>query len=131
MLGLDLSDVPARRALFWGVIMRLDQLDGSSPTTGGPFAEWCGLNTYADHQERKKASRWDDIGGILREEQWTTEGARIALGLPKHGTDLTTKAINDAFKSLAKIHHPDAGGDPAKFQRITEAKDRLMLSVGA
>ena len=98
-------------------------------TTGGPFAEWCGLNTYADHQERKKASRWDDIGGILREEQWTTEGARIALGLPKHGTDLTTKAINDAFKSLAKQHHPDLGGTAEQMTRINEAKKRLMLGV--
>lgn len=101
------------------------------PTTGGPFAEWCGLKTYTDHQERKDAGDWDDFIGILKKEKWTTEGARIALGLPKHGTDLTTKAINDAFKSLAKIHHPDAGGDPAKFQRINEAKDRLLLEVGA
>jgi hypothetical protein len=123
--------VPGRRALFWGVILRLDQLKGDPPTTGGPFLEWCELNTYSAYSKRKDNSRWADIGGILKQEKWTTEGARIALGLPKHGTDLTAKAINDAFKSLARIHHPDAGGDASKFQRITEAKDRLMLEVAA
>ena len=56
--------------------------------------------------------------------------ARGILGLPK-GVELTTKAISDAYKSLARKHHPDAGGDASKFQRITEAKDRLMLTVAA
>lgn len=130
-LALHLSEIPARRALFWGVILRLDQLKGNPPTTGGPFAEWCQLKTYADHHDRKAAGDWNDIDGVLLGQKWTTSAARIELGLPDHGTDLTAKAINDAFKALARTHHPDAGGDASKFQRISEAKDRLLLEVAA
>ena len=31
------------------------------------------------------------------------------------------KAIRAAFLQLAKVHHPDKGGDPVKFNRINEA----------
>ena len=56
--------------------------------------------------------------------------ARSVLDLPE-GVELTKKAINDADKSLARVHHPEAGGDASKFQRIAEAKDRLMLVLAA
>lgn len=36
------------------------------------------------------------------------------------------KAINLAYRTAAKHHHPDSGGDPAKFKRITEARDVLL-----
>ena len=35
------------------------------------------------------------------------------------------KEIKDAFKSLAKKHHPDRGGDEKKFKEINEAYDTL------
>ena len=60
----------------------------------------------------------------------TDSAAREILGLP-NATDLTAKAIGEAYKSLARKHHPDAGGDADQFQRITEAKERLMLTVAA
>lgn len=40
----------------------------------------------------------------------------------------TTAEITKAFKNLAKQHHPDRGGDEAKFKEINEAHDTLKSS---
>src|SRR5688500_16877241 len=34
-----------------------------------------------------------------------------------------------AFRNAARRHHPDAGGDPAMFRRVTEARDLLLARV--
>ena len=39
--------------------------------------------------------------------------------------DSTSADITKAYKNLAKKHHPDRGGDQAKFQEINEAHDTL------
>ena len=44
------------------------------------------------------------------------------LGLQKNATQ---DEIKQAFRQLAKTHHPDKGGDPASFQKISEAYDTL------
>ena len=38
------------------------------------------------------------------------------------------KEIKNAFKALAKKHHPDQGGDENKFKEINEAYDTLKNS---
>jgi len=40
----------------------------------------------------------------------------------------TSSEITKAFKELAKKHHPDRGGDEAKFKEINEAHDTLKSS---
>ena len=40
------------------------------------------------------------------------------LGVPR---DADADAIKKAFRKLARKHHPDAGGDEAKFKEINEA----------
>lgn len=40
----------------------------------------------------------------------------------------TSADITKAYKNLAKKHHPDRGGDQAKFQEINEAHDTLKNS---
>ena len=40
----------------------------------------------------------------------------------------TSSEITKAFKDLAKKHHPDRGGDEAKFKEINEAHDTLKSS---
>jgi curved DNA-binding protein len=40
----------------------------------------------------------------------------------------TSAEITKAFKELAKKHHPDRGGDEAKFKEINEAHDTLKNS---
>jgi curved DNA-binding protein len=44
------------------------------------------------------------------------------LGVAENATD---KDIKEAFKGLAKKHHPDRGGDEKKFKEINEAYDTL------
>jgi len=40
----------------------------------------------------------------------------------------SSSEITKAFKNLAKTHHPDRGGDEAKFKEINEAHDTLKNS---
>ena len=35
--------------------------------------------------------------------------------------------IKSAYKKLAKIHHPDVGGDPEKFKKLNEAHQQMLL----
>jgi hypothetical protein len=56
------------------------------------------------------------------------EEHREALELPLDG-ELTAQEINAAFRRLAKKAHPDAGGDPAAYIRLTEARDVLLELV--
>ena len=44
------------------------------------------------------------------------------LGVPR---DAKTEDIKKAFRKLARKHHPDAGGDEAKFKEINEAYEVL------
>lgn len=50
---------------------------------------------------------------------------REALNLPLEGL-LEAVEINTAFRRLAKIAHPDAGGTSEQYRRITEARDALL-----
>jgi hypothetical protein len=50
------------------------------------------------------------------------------LGL---GPDATSGEIRAARRRLAKANHPDQGGDPIAMQRINEAADAALLTVGA
>ena len=44
-------------------------------------------------------------------------------------TDCHAVKINSAYKKLAKIHHPDKGGDEAKFKQLNEAHKQMLLWV--
>lgn len=44
------------------------------------------------------------------------------LGVPRDATD---DQIKKAFRKLARTHHPDAGGDEAKFKELNEAYEVL------
>lgn len=35
--------------------------------------------------------------------------------------------IKSAYRKLAKLHHPDMGGDPEKFRRLNDAHQMMML----
>ena len=43
---------------------------------------------------------------------------RKTLGVPETAT---VAECAEAYRRLAKEHHPDRGGDPARFQEIAEA----------
>jgi hypothetical protein len=47
------------------------------------------------------------------------------------GPDATSEEIRAARRRLAKVNHPDQGGDPVTMQRINEAADAALLTVEA
>lgn len=55
--------------------------------------------------------------------------ARQELGFEARGA-LTRDAIERRRKELARKHHPDLGGDPARMSRINQAAD-LLVECGA
>lgn len=63
------------------------------------------------------------------------EAARVLAGYASGidaATILTSAAVRKAAFRLAAQHtHPDAGGDPADFHRVTEARDLLARLNGA
>ncbi len=48
--------------------------------------------------------------------------ARRLLGL---GADADRTQVDAAFRSLARRHHPDRGGDPSHFRLLLEARATL------
>ena len=52
----------------------------------------------------------------------TTPDYYKTLGVPRSAT---ASEIKKAFRKLAREHHPDAGGDEAKFKEINEAYEVL------
>ena len=127
----QLANSAPRRAWFWGVILRLADLDGTPPADPAAFVQWTQLEVYQQHQQRRSDQQFTDLLGVLQGRQINSADARQVLGLPEMGTELTRKAINDAYKALAREHHPDAeGGDADRFQRLVAARERLLLEVG-
>jgi hypothetical protein len=48
------------------------------------------------------------------------------------GLDPETAKIDDvkrAFRELAKVHHPDAGGDPRVFERLQKMRDSVIALI--
>lgn len=51
----------------------------------------------------------------------------LQLGLEELIAEGHTLKIKSAYKKLAKIHHPDMGGDPEKFKKLNEAHQQMLL----
>lgn len=58
------------------------------------------------------------------------DSPRAVLGLPLEGP-LTVAAVQLARRELAKLHHPDRGGDTRAMQRVNIAADALLVELGA
>ena len=54
--------------------------------------------------------------------------AKLILGLSDDEKDIDV--INQAYKKLARSHHPDAGGDLAEFQKINKAHKLIKKEMG-
>ena len=108
-----------RRDLFWGVILRLDQLQGPPPADPEAFYRWCQLEAYKGHHTAP--SLGDLLAGRMQEA-----AARALLDLPATGP-LDPGAIRSAYRAQARTAHPDAGGDRYRFEQLAAARDRLLL----
>lgn len=113
-------------AILWGAVLRLSVLEDEPPTTSGlDFLDWCQYYTareYAERIHREQFSLSDALAGRMSEEE-----ARKLLDLPG-GVELSPNrdVINSAYRAKVRFHHPDLGGDPRTFRRLTEARDRLL-----
>lgn len=109
------------RDLFWGVILRLNQLEGPPPADPEAFYSWCQLKAYRRHNTGPNLS--DLLTGRMQETE-----ARALLQLPVSGA-LEGVAIRSAYRAQARAAHPDAGGDRQRFEQLSAARDRLLLLV--
>ena len=109
--------------------------DGEPPTTGcrRDFLDWCGFTVIEKDQGQKASKAWegftDQLLNHLHGKLPTTDDREV-LDLPEQG-ELTATTIKAAYKAAAKKVHPDLGGTDEQMARLTEAKDRLMLTVAA
>ena len=53
---------------------------------------------------------------------------REVLGIE---TNPTLDLIETRFRSLVKVHHPDAGGDRQKFEEIMQAREAALMELSA
>ena len=53
---------------------------------------------------------------------------RQRLGLPAEGA-LDSESIRQAHRIAASRHNPAAGGDPAVYQALALARDRLLAAL--
>jgi len=119
----DRDGIRCRRDLFWGVILRLDQLEGRPPADPEAFYSWCQLQAYRRHNTAPSLS--DLLTGRMQETE-----ARALLQLPTSGP-LEGAAIRTAYRAQARTAHPDAGGDRQRFERLSAARDRLLLMAAS
>ena len=114
-----------RFAWFWGVVLRLDQLEGPPPADPLAFYRWSQLEAYEIPAPDPTCRLADLLSGRMGEGE-----ARALLELPVSGP-LEGAAIRAAYRAQARTAHPDAGGDRHRFERLSEARDRLLLAAAA
>lgn len=79
-----------------------------------------GLREAAHEASRKSRRR---SHGERRSDEDARVGALRLLGLPPGSSD---EEIESAFRKAARRHHPDVGGDSAKFRAIVDARNFLL-----
>ncbi len=128
-ISTDPEDNIIRRCVFWGVAVRLAELEGEPPQDTDDFLAWCGLTVHQREHERRSNQWWTDFTRSLAGTPSTCLD-RSLLDLPAEGS-LTTQAIKSAYRAAAKKAHPDLGGSAKQMTQINEAKARLILEVDA
>jgi hypothetical protein len=128
-ISTDPEENIIRRCVFWGVAVRLAQLEGEPPQDTDDFLAWCGLTVHQREHERRSNQWWTDFTRSLAGTPSTCLD-RSLLDLPAEGS-LTTQAIKSAYRAAAKKAHPDLGGSAKQMTQINEAKARLILEVDA
>jgi hypothetical protein len=59
----------------------------------------------------------------------TSQPWRTVLGL--HTDPITGAAVEQRFRELARVHHPDVGGDAEKFREIVQAREDARREIAS
>ena len=65
------------------------------------------------------AEEWWKILGVEPEADQAATPALVTAGA----------SVRNAFRALARRHHPDAGGDPAEFKRLRQAYEQALVQL--
>jgi hypothetical protein len=136
------------------------RLDGE-PRSGQPEPQDPGVAVYFDLGKRATVlacDKWDRVADNLRaivkhidalrgQERWGVGSIEqafagyAALPAPGQHSRRPWRAVleypssleeaESRFRSLARVHHPDAGGDAAHFAELTEARDQARKELAA
>ena len=87
-----------------------------SETLAGLHEAVCGARQKSRRGTSNGAQEPDEYAAAMR-----------LLGLPPSSSDVD---VESAFRKQARRHHPDVGGDPARFRAIVAARN-LLLGCGA
>lgn len=82
--------------------------------TGEQYRGWSALPAAVEPQESDPWATVDEAAAWLRDQAGISAPASSLLD--------DVERLRDAYRAAAKRHHPDAGGDPAAFARVTRAK---------
>lgn len=80
----------------------------------------------ASPSRRRTAERLSRLAAlVLGRNEISYPEALEMFGLPP-GSTPTSDEVNQLFRQLSRKMHPDVGGDTATFQRLNNAKERLL-----
>jgi len=121
----------------WGYIIRQDKTFYWCPfpsTSGIAYAMWGTSRSQATaYVIRQSRASWDKGNPNTETQQRRVYQHfnkpcrdREILGLPQ---SFTHDELKRSYRQLCLKHHPDHGGDTAKFREVHEAYKRLSLTV--
>lgn len=125
---LNLSDTRWQELLRSSSVFRsvslddvLDVLERYVSTRGLSAETLDGLRAAVRGAKQRKSRRVTHSDRRSQEDE-RTKALRL-LGLSPGSSD---SEIESAFRKAARRHHPDVGGDPAKFRAIVDARNFLL-----
>ena len=102
---------------------------GASSSSGWRFYSDTGLRAKQKYDEEFEAHIRASAAADQKRKSsqgWVLAEDAITLGI---GANSTEAEVIAAFKRLARIHHPDAGGTVEGFQKISLARDRAIATL--
>ncbi|KAH8056851.1 hypothetical protein JL722_7066 [Aureococcus anophagefferens] len=109
---------PPRRWRLRAEVMR-ELVRLGAPAEARDACESDALQDLMGRIEAKKATR-DELERALKTHRKTADLAALGLAAPP----TSEGELRKAYHKMARAHHPDKGGDPAKFRRLKDAYTR-------
>ena len=109
---------PPRRWRLRAEVMR-ELVRLGAPAEARDASESDALQDLMGRIEAKKAAK-DELERALKTHRKTADLAALGLAAPPKSEG----ELRKAYHKMARAHHPDKGGDPAKFRRLRDAYTR-------